>query len=72
MKIKDIKVPDVLKAKPVKISSCNNGIAKIYINKKQAKEFSELGIPVWTITGINVYFIMLPVSILKEYAFRNI
>jgi hypothetical protein len=69
MKIKkDVKIPDIPKAKPVKIKSCNNGIAKVWINKKQAEEFDELGIPVWAITGIRRYFIMLPISALKEYA----
>ena len=68
---KDIKIPDGLKSKPVKIKSCNNGIAKVYINEKQAEEFSELGIPVWIITGINTYFIMLPISALKEYAISS-
>lgn len=72
MKItKDMQIPNVLKAKPVKIKSCNNGVAKVYINEKQAEEFSELGIPVWTITGIKMYFIMLPISVLKEYTISS-
>ena len=72
MKItKDMKIPGISNAKPAKIKSCNNGIAKVYINEKQAEEFSELGIPVWTITGIKMYFIMLPISALKEYAISS-
>ena len=72
MKIKkDMKIPGISNAKPAKIKSCNNGIAKVYINEKQAEEFSELGIPVWTITGIKMYFIMLPISVLKEYAISS-
>ena len=71
MKIEDIKFPDMAKSKPVKIKSCNNGIAKVYINEKQAEEFSELGIQVWTITGIKMYFIMLPISVLKEYTISS-
>lgn len=71
MKIENVKFPDMPKPKPVKIKSCNNGIAKVYINEKQAEEFSELGIPVWTITGIKMYFIMLPISALKEYAISS-
>ena len=72
MKIKkDMKIPDIPNAKPVKVKSCNNGVAKVWINERQAEEFSELGIPVWTITGIKKYFIMLPISVLKEYAISS-
>lgn len=72
MKItKDMKIPYIQNAKPVKIKSCNNGIAKVYINEKQAEEFAELGIPVWTITGTNMFFIMLPISVLKEHAIKG-
>ena len=72
MKItKDMKIPYVQNAKPVKIKSYNNGGIKVWINEKQAKEFAELGIPVWTITGIRKYFIVLPISVLKEYAISS-
>lgn len=72
MKIsKDIKIPNAIKGEPVKISCCNNNVAKVWINEKQAEEFSELGIPVWTITGIKKFFIMLPISVLKEYAISS-
>lgn len=72
MKItKNMKIPYISNAKPVKIKSYNNGIAKVWINEKQAEEFAKLGIPVWTITGIKMYFIMLPISVLKEYAISS-
>ena len=72
MKInKDMKIPNAIKGKPVKISCCNNNVAKVWINEKQAEEFHELGIPVWTITGIKKYFIMLPISALKECAISS-
>ena len=55
----------------MKIKSYNNGVIEVWINEKQSKEFAELGIPVWTITGLRKYFIMLPISALKECAISS-